>query len=321
MPVAVDIPKDMRDMLTKFDGDADGILEPFKRMLMAQATPSPLYHYTSDVGLRGILESGRIWLTDMFRLNDPSELRHGFSHAVKLLSERAKTGPEEAQLFAEIFADVITDGLERSAHYFVCSFSTNGDELGQWRAYADNGRGYALGFDGKALENAFGTDLRSSTYHITYDDDVLADIQRRLVEGMFDLISFDLISGRQPGRIDGATVVAYMKELAVALAKNALEAALFFKHEAYINEAEFRFRQLYAAKVPVPGLKRRYRSSEVVKYREFDWRSVKPEALKRIVVGPAVDRHKGKRFVEDCLEAFHTGSVEVVHSGVPYRAV
>jgi hypothetical protein len=321
--VAVDIPKDMRDTLTKFDSDADVIIAPLKSTLMARATPSLLYHYTSDIGSRGILESGLIWLSDMFRLNDPSELRHGFSHAVQILSEKAKTGPEEAKLFAEIFEDVIADSLERTAHYFVCSFSANGDELGQWRAYADNGRGYALGFDGKALENAFGRDASSSTYHITYDDDVLVDIQRRLVEGMFHLISFDLISRGQADRVDGATVAAYMKELAVALAKNALEAALFFKHEAYENEAEFRFRQLYKARVPVPGLKRRYRSSEVVKYREFEWRSVNPGVLKRIVVGPAVDRHKGKRFVEDCLDLFDIdiGSIELVHSGVPYRTV
>jgi hypothetical protein len=33
--------------------------------------PPIIYHYTNDAGLRGILESGKLWLTDIFDLNDP----------------------------------------------------------------------------------------------------------------------------------------------------------------------------------------------------------------------------------------------------------
>jgi hypothetical protein len=41
----------------------------------------PLYHYTNGQGLRGILESGRVWFTDYQHLNDPSELTHGIEVA------------------------------------------------------------------------------------------------------------------------------------------------------------------------------------------------------------------------------------------------
>jgi hypothetical protein len=106
--------------------------------------------------LKGILETGEIWLTDIFSLNDPSELRHGLSHALKILNTKAATGPPESKIFAKDFgAFTQQGGIQRSAHYFMCSFSSCGDDLGQWRAYADNGRGYALGFDGKGLEKAF----------------------------------------------------------------------------------------------------------------------------------------------------------------------
>jgi hypothetical protein len=59
--------------LAKFDSGAERMIESFVKALEAQPPPPMIYHYTNDVGLRGILESGKIWL---FSLNDPSELSH-----------------------------------------------------------------------------------------------------------------------------------------------------------------------------------------------------------------------------------------------------
>jgi Protein of unknown function (DUF2971) len=319
MPVAVGIPHDMQDAISKFDGEADKIAEPFIDSLTAQDAPSLIYHYTNDLGLRGILENGRLWLSGMFSLNDPSELYHGISHALKILKEKVKKGPREAALFTEILQGVLEKGLEQSAHYFVCSFSSDGDDLGQWRAYADNGRGYALGFDGKALESAFANTNptpNNSTFPISYKDSVLVGIQQKMIDSMFDLIS--LPRGMD---LNGETIAAYMHQLAVKLLQNAVYASLFFKHEAYENEKEFRFLQVFSHGPSPPNLKQRFRTYELIKYREFDWRAIDAGALKQIIVGPAADRRKGERFAKDCLAAFNPGVVEVTPSGIPYRAV
>jgi hypothetical protein len=112
-----------------------------------------------------------------------------------------------------------------------------------------------------------------------------------------------------------------MMELSVELSVHALRAALFFKHEAYKNEREFRFLQVHRADVPPPEVKRRYRPYELVKYREFDWRRTQAGALKRVIVGPAADRGKATRFATECLAAFNGVAVEVTCSQIPYRAV
>ena len=313
-------PDALVEALTEFTGIADKVLESFKATVIARPTPSPIYHYTSDVGLREMLYSGRIWLSDIFHLNDPSELYHGFSHAVRILKEKTEAGPPEAQLFAGIFKDTLESRLPKSLQFFSCSFSTNGDELGQWRAYADNGRGYALGFDGKVLETAFGAaDAHNSAYHMSYDDAALTRVQETIVEGLLDFINVESLTRRWGDRVDRTMLPGYMRRLAVILAASAIEAALFFKHEAYANEAEYRFRQLFSAKDVLPSLKHRFRSSEMVKYQEFDWRSAGAGMLKKIVVGPAIDPGKGKMFVENCLAKFHSEPVEVVISGIPYR--
>jgi hypothetical protein len=316
------MPQDMQVALRDFDAAAGEIVKSFARTVESQGAPGVIYHYTNDAGLRGILETGRLWLSDIFSLNDPSELRHGLSYGVNILNGKAEDGPPEAKLFAKQFARFHESGVERSAHFFVLSFSEDGDDLGQWRAYADNGRGYALGFSGKALENAFINNKgvliqNNSTYRVSYDaDDVLADLHRQIIDNVFDRIS--LPQGRQ---MDAGAIQTYMVELSSLLSVHIMFAALFFKHKAYKNEKEFRFLQLYRADVLPPDVKRRYRSYELVKYREFDWRCVDAGTLERIVVGPAADRKKGPRFAEECLAAFGCGGAEITPSTIPYRAV
>src|SRR6516225_9633698 len=226
------IPEEMRNALAKFGEEAEQILTSFAISLESYQPRPIIYHYTDDVGLRGILESGRLWLTDIFSLNDPSELKHGLSLAVRILNEKAANGPEESKLFARDFGS-LNEAIRRSAHYFVCSLSERGDDLGQWRAYADNGRGFALGFDAKVLENAFTKKDRipipnNSTFHITYDDARLFAIQSQIVEKMRNLILMP--SGRG---LQDATINVYMAELQMLVTLHMLQSTLFFKHEAY----------------------------------------------------------------------------------------
>jgi hypothetical protein len=319
--VEVELPQFMEDALRTFDAAAHGLLKEFIAPMDAQPPPATVYHYTDDLGLRGILETGTLWLSDIFSLNDPSELRHGFSHLVKILDTRAKAGPRESQMFAQDFTTFLNDGLDKSAHYFALSFSSDGDDLGQWRAYADNGRGYAIGFDGLALESAFTRDGDApipnfSTFNVNYDDGALIAIHERMIGSMWHMISLP-----RDKRVPREAINPYMKNLSIKLALNALSAALFFKHKGYKNEKEFRFLQIFRTDETPPGVRQRYRSYEVVKHREFDWRRKSAGALKQIIVGPAADRHKGKRFAEDCLGAFNCAKVPITESDIPYRAM
>jgi len=75
--------------LDAFDKACEADLAAFARELEAEESPPMLFHYTDDAGLKGILEYGNIRLTDVLNLNDPAELRHGFSHAIDVW-ERAQ---------------------------------------------------------------------------------------------------------------------------------------------------------------------------------------------------------------------------------------
>lgn len=317
-----DLPSELELVIDNYGSKMNEIVDAFARELEETPAPDTIYHYTDGTGLKGILESGKLWFTDIFNLNDPSELRHGVNLAADRMSSVANSADSrpEAKQFAANFSALVAGGIERVAHFFVCCFSRNGDDLGQWRAYGDDGRGYAIGFDAATLETNFtkpgGIPVPNhATFPITYNDGELHEMHRKIISEAMPLISFPRTDG-----FDMHFVNQYMSELSVVFTLPILRSAIFFKHEAYKNEEEYRFLDLRQAG-PVEGLKFRTRPYALVRYREFDWKTAAPAALKKIVVGPAGDQVAAARYADACLRAFHpSASVNVSASAIPYKA-
>src|SRR5690349_16503832 len=118
----------------------------FRRVESRNAITAPLYHYTGMAGLEGILKSDSIWFTDYRHLNDPNELLHGLALAQRMLERRAQAGGFEGMLFAWVNDLLNQKNFDRAFEFLIASFSRNRDELGQWRAYADNAQGVAIAF-------------------------------------------------------------------------------------------------------------------------------------------------------------------------------
>lgn len=310
------LPTEMQDALSRFEKEAIEITGEFKSDLNKVAAPPVLYHYTTDVGLRGILASGNIWLTDIFSLNDPSELRHGFLLAADALDSKVKDASPVCQGFAKIFRNSINKGIEQTAHYFSCSFSTADNDLSQWRAYSDDGRGYVVGFDGNSLEHLFWDDFESAIairecFPVTYDDEKIVSIHRKLIESIFPLLS--QFSTTHPLFKD------FFRQLTIKLASHVLDLSLHFKHAAFKNEREYRFLQMHRGDTQ-PNLKFRPRADELIRYLEFDWRAAGEDVFRKIVIGPAADYEKAPAYAQRCLDDFGFKNVEIVRSDIPYRS-
>jgi hypothetical protein len=208
--------------------------------------------------------------------------------------------------------------VQRSGDYFISCFSATGDDLGQWRAYADNGRGYALGFDSVALEAVFLQQVGAAlpkAFAVAYNDAVLTDIQHGIVEKMFDLISLP----RGKGLGDDA-IIGYIAQLLTLTTVHALHAGLHFKHEAYENEQEYRFMQVHPPGSQPLVTKLRTRSYSSIRYQEFDWKSAGRDVLKKIVIGPAADVERATEFAKDSLLLTDQQAVAIACSSIPYRA-
>ena len=321
--IRASLPPDMKCALETFQRETAEIVDSIPKELKHDP-PSDIYHYTTDMGLYGILESGRLWLTDVFALNDPSELHHGLALAADALECVTKEESDVYREFASVFKERVGRKFQGVAQFFVCSFSECGDDLGQWRGYAADGRGYVLGFDAELLKKSFLKSRMRNTFPVTYHDDKLKEIFNRIVEKALPLIPYQRWNSLSDINIQECeNLLKECKQLMnVILAMRVLQASLQFKHMAYSNEKEYRFLHFdISTHIRCPEADVRPRGYELIRYRKFDWKSVAPQALKSIVIGPAADFEKSKRFAEDCLResGIDIASVEISQSQIPYK--
>jgi hypothetical protein len=142
-----------------------------------ESAPRLLYHYTTQAGLLGILESKSIWATHGLYLNDASELKFGiemFKQRLATLSVRAGVTGFNAlnnrtaadiqkieELLRKMASSIISEMSK--AEVFVASFFDSacflsgtgekdpGDTLEQWRAYSGGSGSLSIGFDKAAF--------------------------------------------------------------------------------------------------------------------------------------------------------------------------
>lgn len=107
----------------------------------------PLYHYCGVESFFGILRSKTLRLSDCRFMNDYAEQRWLLDKAHRKLCE---TVPDN---------DVQVSGILRDScqildwcPYLFCFSDDGGDRLSQWRAYSDDGRGFALGLSPDELQ-------------------------------------------------------------------------------------------------------------------------------------------------------------------------
>ena len=313
----INIPPDMHDAITDCKKQCDVHIEKFTSKL--DAAPDIVYHYTDNKGLLGILKSGKIWLTDIFGLNDPSEIRHGVNHACEILAAEAEH--PVAKHFSDLFDKFNSNKIEEAAHFFVACFSKTHKDLGQWRAYGDNGRGFTIGFDGKLLEDTFVKqgDERipgNGTFPVTYDDDRLCEILKNIVGEVLPQI--EMPTGKE---LNNETINDFLRRLYIHLSTSTIQAAALFKHEAYVNEEEYRFLQLRSIDDPIDDLRYRVRNNSVIRFTDFDWNTKGQDVLREIVIGPAADENSARLSAKNCLLAgrFDPDRVKIYKSKIPYR--
>lgn len=106
-----------------------------------------IYHYCDAQTFHAICQNKTIRLCDLFSMNDYMEVHWGYSIWEKAATELL---PEVGKEFLDAIDEIIHfsgfKGLLVSS-----SFSLDGDVLSQWRAYSDDGNGFAVGFLAKDL--------------------------------------------------------------------------------------------------------------------------------------------------------------------------
>ncbi len=119
-----------------------------------------IYHYCHVEAFRAIIQNKKLWLSSVYNLNDYKEI-HWINDKVnsKLERVRNKDNFSKYKAFENIFNKQLPS-------VYIASFSQGSDLLSQWRAYANDGYGVAIGFN----SDYFKTNSLVHTTEVLYDE-------------------------------------------------------------------------------------------------------------------------------------------------------
>ena len=109
-----------------------------------------IYHYCSKDIFMKIVKNRELWLTNISKMNDFAEekwagrlIRDAYNELLKI----TQTPHMKAELFTRLYDDILSLYPK-----FACCLSESPDILSQWRTYADDGKGFSIGFATQHLD-------------------------------------------------------------------------------------------------------------------------------------------------------------------------
>lgn len=102
-----------------------------------------VYHYCSVDTFVNILKTNSIWLTHAREMNDSFEDIYFEAPLKKAL----QAFEDKTEIEQKLLQKIVSAYSDRVDFPYVACFSRENDVLSQWRAYADDGRGVAIGFE------------------------------------------------------------------------------------------------------------------------------------------------------------------------------
>lgn len=248
-------------------------------------------------------------------MNDCLELGWG-SH---ILGTCANELVEENQISHEFAASVgaAIDRIKAQTHLTAMCFSKNGDSLGQWRGYADDGKGFAIGFRRESIES-----LPCRLSDVSYDKNAQMDEASTFLRNLYESSS---------GRINKATIFETSQHFVLRMAT--------MKSPSFSEEEEIRAihalkRSEIEGRVKLAGapdtvyfkdgndtpVNFRMKSGVPIPYVRFPFDDIdEGKPIKCVVLGP--NNNARKETVEMFLETVGLVGVYVSYSESSYRSL
>lgn len=283
-----------------------------------------LWHYTRDfVGLTGII-GGAIWASSIRYLNDTEEFRYGVSVALDTLQELFDDNEHTKKLWISLANALLVRYTPDDV--FTISFSTQEDDLTQWRAYSRAGPSFSVGFDPRKLEqHAIG--YLFELHEVKYEKRLIAADVKQDLKQEVDAINATL-------REQEVTIspTEFARTQTPGLMTQILLLAPRYKHPKFSAEKEWRLIRWMPVISRRPRLPRQFRlsASLVVPYiamplhtplREaavFDDGESVESPISAVTIGPSPHPDQLKFAIGDMTSRCGL-TVDVKSSEVPFR--
>lgn len=234
-------------------------------------TTDLLYHYCTNHTLDSIVRSRTIRLCDLDMSNDAMEGRF----LTWQLHRRFDYDVTDARMRRAIENTMRRWRVDYQAGGFC--LSEVGDLLSQWRAYAGNGEGVAIGFERASLEKMCSqcdTVRLQQVQYVSDDDPLIEDLYAKLQ----DEFAVGRISSASSEEFDELTSSEEVERLLTTLEFERFH----FKKNAFREEQEWRLLGTVSRNRPVGYFAR---GDAIVQYLELSF-GHNPEAVREVVLGP-----------------------------------
>lgn len=269
------------------------------------------YHYCSPETFLSICNGKKLRFSDMNSMNDFLEGSWGYELFIKLGNELLKRKEMTLECLDQL--DLFLHESSYLNLRLICSLSKNGDVLSQWRSYANNASGYAIGFSAKNLLK-----MPIRILDVIYDE----DIQYKNLSKILKTLNY-IYNNKYEEEFN-----QLCNELHIALAR--------FKNPAFKEEMEVRlihiarldtsdeknqkyiFDNGYVDDDPVfYDIKYRMNSSVPTAYIDFDFCYKEENPILEVVLGPKNKAHPVG--VKIAMSTMGIRDVNVVSSKASYR--
>ena len=281
-----------------------------------------IFHYTSDAGLLGIIQSESLWVTHFKYLNDISELHH----AKEIIENIVENSEEKLVKKYKEVVMVCLKQIYEIYDVYTCSFSKKPDQLSQWRAYCPNNGGFSIGFEIQDLKNS-----NSGVFlECLYDSDEQNKIAKQLIiqfcKNCEKLVKDEKISFPEKWnkRFQKMNIESYEPSKSknpLDLEKNHIfiryELALLaarIKNKNFEEENEIRYIQVLSNSNH-SKINYRTKNNLIIPHVLL---KVKKENIKEINIGPSLDQVLNNYSLKS-LKMKHRLNFEINNSPIPYR--
>lgn len=268
-----------------------------------------IYHYCDSNAFFAICTNRKLWMNDLHSMNDFMELHWGYS----IWEQSANTRIEK---YGKEFLDEIDEVIHFSGFQSLLlanCFSTDKDVLSQWRAYADDGKGYVIGFNAKEL---LGLPIRA--LQVLYDKEQKIKEATATIDALYQLkqedsnefktfcnvFGYDLSAFKNPAFIEEKEIrLIHLLDFKKSndFMKLVDKGGIYFGEDRKGEEIKFKIKQ----DIPTP-------------YIELDFsNNNKINPIKEVVIGPK--NEVMKTAIRIFLETIGIEKVEINKSNASYR--
>jgi len=268
-----------------------------------------LTHYTNLFGLKGIIESNGLWLSDHRFLNDSEEYNNGQKLANSILKKLLKD--IEYQKFKKVLELVLALLMSDEPAYYICSFSSKEDCLNQWKGYAKLDDSVAILFknDTEKVDGYFSQSPLLKPSKVIYCDKKKEHILLNLIEHFFKEFQADLKNKEE---------IIY-EAWAGFLFRQLVDEFINFKNEEFASEKEIRISVDSLRNGSDNKPKHRVSNNRIIPYITMSYGGENKLPIEKVIIGPTASLDITYKSVKVYLKNMGYNDVVVEKSKIPYR--